>query len=223
MKRLAKGIEQIRGFPPNSVNSYFAEGILFDSGLKTQRGWLLRQLKGRELVAHALTHAHPDHQGASLAVCQSFNVPLWCGTLDADAVESGRLLSQMPGNLMARLSAGLMAGPACPVARRLVEGDRVGDFRVIDVPGHSPGHLAYWRESDRVLILGDVLTNMNLFTTLPGLHQPPTFFTVDPAANRRSARRLLELGIEPALVCFGHGPPLQDTAKFIDFLKRLPV
>jgi glyoxylase-like metal-dependent hydrolase (beta-lactamase superfamily II) len=98
----------------------------------------------------------------------------------------------------------------------------VGGFRVIDVPGHSPGHVAYWRESDQVLILGDVLTNMNLFTTLPGLHEPPRFFTVDPAMNRRSARKILELGLEPSLVCFGHGPPLQDTEKFLAFLRRLP-
>lgn len=223
MKRLAEGIEQIHAFPPNAVNSYFADGILFDSGLKTQRGWLLSQLKGRAIEAHALTHAHPDHQGASRAVSEKFGVPVWCGAVDAEAVETGRLGLAMPKNPMGWMSRSLMAGPACPVSRRLVEGDAVGGFRVIDVPGHSPGHVAYWRESDRVLILGDVLTHMNIFTMIPGLHQPPTFFTVDPARNRRSARRLLELGIEPSLVCFGHGPPLRDTGKFVKFLERLPV
>jgi hydroxyacylglutathione hydrolase len=223
MKRLADGIEQFRGFPPNSVNSYFADGILFDSGLKFFRNSLIRQLRGREIQGHALTHAHPDHQGASRAVCETFQVPLWCGALDAQAVESGHLITQMPQTAMSRIAAGLIAGPACPVSRRLVEGDQVGPFRVIDVPGHSPGHVAYWRELDRVLILGDVFTNMNLFTSLPGLHEPPSFFTVDPAQNRRSARKLLELGIEPRLVCFGHGPPLQDTKKFVGFLERMPV
>ena len=222
MKILASGIEQIQGFPPNAVNSYFGDGILFDSGLKTQGRWLISQLRGREIQAHALTHAHPDHQGASRRVAETFGVPVWCGTLDADAIESGNLRTQMPNSPMSWLSASLMSGPACPVARRLVEGDLVGNFRVIEVPGHSPGHLAYWRESDRVLILGDVLTNMNIFTMIPGLHQPPSFFTVDPAQNRRSARRILELGLEPALVCFGHGPPLRDTTKFLDFLRRLP-
>ena len=67
-----------------------------------------------------------------------------------------------------------------------------------------------------------MLTNVNLFTFIPGLHQPPGFFTVNPAQNRRSARRILELGIEPKLVCFGHGPPLRDTKKFLDFLRKLP-
>jgi glyoxylase-like metal-dependent hydrolase (beta-lactamase superfamily II) len=116
----------------------------------------------------------------------------------------------------------MAGGPPCPVARRLVEGDEVGGFRVLEVPGHSPGHLAYWRESDRVLILGDVLNGMNLITAMPGLHEPPKAFTPDPALNRRSARRLIELGIEPELVCFGHGPPLRDPRKFVEFIKRLP-
>ncbi len=223
MKRLSDGIEQFDGFPQNSINCYFSEGILFDSGVKFFSNRLIHQLQGREIVAQALTHAHPDHQGGSRAVSEVFQIPLWCGTLDAEAIESGRLSTQMPGNPISWLTGRLLAGPACPVARRLVEGDRVGEFRVLEVPGHSPGHLAFWRESDRVLILGDVLTNMNVFTSLTGLHEPPSFFTVDPALNRRSARRILELGLEPRLVCFGHGPPLRDTAKFLDFLRRLPV
>ena len=88
------------------------------------------------------------------------------------------------------------------------------------MPGHSPGHVAYWRESDRVLIAGDVLNGMNLITGIPGLHEPPNAFTTDPAQNRESARRLAAL--EPSLVVFGHGPPLRDTRKFVDFVNGLP-
>ena len=198
-------------------------GSLIDAGTRFDRRRILRQLAGREVVAHALTHGHPDHQGSSRAVCDALGLPLWCGAGDADAVESGRLVDLTPGGLVARLSARTVGGPPCPVARRLVEGDEVGGFRVLDVPGHSPGHVAYWRESDRVLILGDVLTNMNLFTSIPGLHEPPKVFTPDPARNRRSAKRLLELGIEPALVCFGHGPPSRDGRKFVEFIAKLIV
>jgi glyoxylase-like metal-dependent hydrolase (beta-lactamase superfamily II) len=45
-------------------------------------------------------------------------------------------------------------------------------------------------------------------------------FTTDPPRNRESARRLAAL--EPALVCFGHGPPLRDAAKFASFVESLP-
>ena len=91
---------------------------------------------------------------------------------------------------------------------------------MLDTPGHSRGHVAFWRESDRVLILGDVLNNMNVHTGIPGLHEPPSMFTTDPARNRESARRLAAL--RPSLACFGHGAPLRDPDKLADFAARLP-
>ncbi len=66
-------------------------------------------------------------------------------------------------------------------------------FRVLHVPGHSAGHVAFWRESDRVLVLGDVLNNMDVVTGLPGLRDPKPYLTPDPAENRRSARKLAAL------------------------------
>ena len=222
MKRLADDVEQLGGFPPNLVNAYLAGGVLFDTTLRARGRGVLRQLRGRRVEAVALTHGHGDHQGSAALVCGRLGVPLHCGASEADAVASGRIGSLLPRNPVAQFVARFGAGPACPVDRRLVEGDEVGGFRVIDTPGHSPGHVAYWREADRTLILGDVLTNVNILTMVPGLHQPPGVFTVDAARNRRSARRLLELGIEPALVCFGHGPPLRDPRRFLDFLRKLP-
>jgi hydroxyacylglutathione hydrolase len=111
-------------------------------------------------------------------------------------------------------------GPARHVDRHLREGDEVAGFEVLNVPGHSPGHVAYWRESDRVLILGDVLNNMDVVTARPGLNDPKPFFTHNPSQNRDSARRLAQL--EPKLVLFGHGAPLTDTRKFVDFVNGLP-
>lgn len=111
-------------------------------------------------------------------------------------------------------------GPPHPVSRVLREGDEVAGFTVLDSPGHTRGHISFWRESDRVLILGDVLNNMNLMTGIPGLHQPPELFTIDPERNRASIRRLAAL--RPALVCFGHGAPLRDPDKLADFAAQLP-
>jgi glyoxylase-like metal-dependent hydrolase (beta-lactamase superfamily II) len=107
------------------------------------------------------------------------------------------------------------------VDRRLREGDEVAGFKVLDTPGHSLGHVAFWRESDRVLVLGDVLNGMNLLTSIPGLREPPGVFTPDPARNRESIRKIAAL--EPALVCFGHGPPLRDPRKLASFAASLPA
>jgi glyoxylase-like metal-dependent hydrolase (beta-lactamase superfamily II) len=218
VKRVADGLHMLGGFPPNAINIYLMQDVLVDAGTKFSGRRIFRQLRGHRVATHALTHAHPDHQGASKEVCDRLGVELWCGEQDADAMESGNLGQK--DHRINKLITWAWAGPPHPVARRLREGDEVAGFTVLDVPGHSPGHVAYWRESDRTLIAGDVLNNMDVRTGIPGLHEPREEFTTDPALNRESARRLAAL--EPALVCFGHGAPLRDTRKLIEFVDSLP-
>lgn len=220
VKQLAECLHLLRGLPPNAINVYLMGDVLVDAGTRRAARRVLRQVAGRALAAHALTHAHPDHQGASHRVCEERGVPLWCGERDADAAEDGRLARRQPDHWVNALSERIWAGPPHPVARRLREGDEVAGFTVLDTPGHSAGHVSFWRESDRTLLLGDVLNNMNVLTGIPGLHEPPAFFTPDPSVNRASARRLAAL--EPELVCFGHGPPLRDPRKLRDFVAALP-
>jgi glyoxylase-like metal-dependent hydrolase (beta-lactamase superfamily II) len=217
VKQLAPDLWMLRGFPPNGINIYLMGDVLVDAGTRHSGRRIFRQLEGRKVAAHALTHAHPDHQGASKEVCERLGIELWCGEHDADAMESGNLGQK--SHPLNTLIMKVWGGPPHPVARRLREGDEVAGFRVLDVPGHSPGHVAYWRESDRVLIAGDVLNGQNLMTGIPGLHEPPNAFTTNPAQNRESARRLAAL--EPSLVVFGHGPPMRDTRKFVDFVNGL--
>jgi hydroxyacylglutathione hydrolase len=220
VKELASGVFQLRGFPPDAINVYLVEDVLIDAATRMAGRRILREVKGREVNAHALTHAHSDHQGASKQVCETLGIPFWVGERDAEVAERPELIRErQPPRLINRLYWRLWAGPGHPVDRHLREGDEVAGFRVLDTPGHSRGHVAYWRESDRVLILGDVLANMDTTTGRPGLHEPKPYFTPDPAENRRSAKRLAEL--EPSLVLFGHGRPLRDTQKLVDFVRAL--
>jgi glyoxylase-like metal-dependent hydrolase (beta-lactamase superfamily II) len=205
LRDLGDGVHQIALLPRSGVNAYFAGGVLFDAGIPSNAKKILTALKGHEVTAHTLTHGHPDHQGASHAVCESLNIPLCVGDADADAVEAGDLRPLMPASLITSVMSS-MAGPAHAVSRRLREGDEIGGFQVIETPGHSPGHVVYYCPDNGVLILGDVLTNMHVVTTLVGLREPPRPFTPDPALNRKSAKKLI--GLKPELVLFGHGPPL---------------
>jgi len=220
MKQLAEDVHQLSGFPPNAINVYLVGDVLIDAATRQGEKRIMRQIAGRPVNAHALTHAHPDHQGASHAICERLEIPLWCGQADVPAMETpgGVKNSQAPGWLN-RLQERYWTGPPHPVARALKEGDEVAGFEVLEVPGHSAGHVAYWRESDRVLILGDVLNNMHVLTGVPGLHEPPTIFTPDPVRNRASARRLAAL--KPSLVCFGHGAPLRNPGKLSEFVAGL--
>ncbi len=220
MRELAPGVQMLRGRPPNAINVYLLEDVLVDSATRRAERRIMRQIANRTVSAHALTHAHPDHQGSSHAVCERLGIPLWCGQGDVPAMEHpGGVANSGPKTWATFVQRHFWVGPPHPVSRALVEGDEVAGFTVLETPGHTAGHVSYWRERDRVLIAGDVLNNMNLLTGVPGLHLPPDAFTPDPARNRASARRVAEL--RPALVCFGHGPPLRDPGKLADFAARL--
>jgi hydroxyacylglutathione hydrolase len=221
VKEVADGVWKLSGLPPNAINVFLVGDVLVDAATRHARRRIMRQLAGREVRAHALTHAHPDHQGASHEVCERLGIPLWCGEGDADAAERPELMrDRQPRASINRLVWRAWAGPGQPVERRLQEGDELAGFTVIDVPGHSAGHIALWRESDRVLIAGDVLNSMNLITTVPGLQEPPKVFTPDPARNRESIKRIAAL--EPRVACFGHGPVWRDTAKLSELAAGLP-
>jgi hydroxyacylglutathione hydrolase len=220
VKQLADGLHQLAGFPPNAINVYLMGDVVVDAGSRHAARRILRQLRGRRVTAHALTHAHPDHQGSSARLCRELGVPYWCGDGDVAAAQSGDIVRYQPDRPINRVMHALMSGPGHPVERPLREGDEVAGFTVLEVPGHSAGHVAYWRETDRAVVLGDVINNMDVRTGIPGLHEPRRVFTPDPARNRVSARRLAAL--EPALICFGHGAPLRDTARFVDFVAGLP-
>jgi hydroxyacylglutathione hydrolase len=219
LKKLADDLYMLDGFPPYAINIYLMGDVLVDAGSRHAAKRILRQLRGRTVAKHALTHAHGDHQGSSHEVCETLRIPLWCGEKDADAVEDGRIRERMPAHPLNNLIGRAFPGPPHPVERRLAEGDDIAGFTVLDVPGHSAGHVAYWREADRTLICGDVFTNMDTITGLPGLHEPKAFFTPDPPRNRASMRKLAAL--EPELVCFGHGRPLRDPGKLRRFTDRV--
>jgi glyoxylase-like metal-dependent hydrolase (beta-lactamase superfamily II) len=228
MKEVAEDVHLLSGWPPNAINVYLVGDVLIDAATRQAEQRIFKQLAGRTLSAHALTHVHPDHQGASHAVCERFGVPLWVGEADVARMESpgavvGEKLPHSGSALRtyAAFQTRFWVGPPHPVAKALREGDEVAGFTVLQTPGHTVGHVAFWRERDRVLILGDVLNNMNLMTGIPGLHEPPGFFNVDSAQNRASARRLAAL--RPALTCFGHGPPLRDPDRLAEFVAGLPA
>jgi glyoxylase-like metal-dependent hydrolase (beta-lactamase superfamily II) len=168
-----------------------------------------------------LTHGHCDHDGNAAFFADKFGALLHAHADECPFVAGRR--TYVPRGVRALGPRGVMFALGeifYPVRRRrvdvvLVEGDVVetpaGSWRVVHTPGHTPGHVSYFRESDGILLSGDALLNIIPFRRVDGLALPPAIFNSDTALARRSVRRVAELS--PRVLLPGHGRPLrEDTA-----------
>ena len=219
MKYLAPGVWRLKEAPRPLINVYLAEDVLIDAGRRWDKRRIFSELEGCEISMVALTLKNTDHQGCAKAVCETRGVPLACHADDVDAME-GRRPVAATSNPGAKFFARMWEGPPHKVDRVLEEGDEVAGFRVVHAPGHAPGEVIFFRDSDRVAICGDVIRNITYVTTRTKLAEPPAELTPDPAENRRSIRKLAALN--PSLILPGHGPPVTDIAGFERFVSRLP-
>jgi hydroxyacylglutathione hydrolase len=218
LKYLAPGVWRLKEVPRPLINVYLAEDVLIDAGRRWDKRRIFAELEGREISMLALTHVHPDHQGCAKAVCEARGVPLACHADDVDAME-GRRPVAASSKPVAQVFGKLWTGPPHKVDRVLHEGDEVAGFRVGHAPGHAPGEVIFFRDSDRVAICGDVIRNITYVTMRTRLAEPPADLTPDPAENRRSIRKLAELN--PSLILPGHGPAVTDMAAFGRFVDSL--
>lgn len=221
LRQIAPEVFHIPLMPRDSINSYIIEGALVDSGIRSSYTIVKKAIQKIPVDQHILTHAHADHQGCSDQICDEFVIPLLCHPNEVFRTETGMVTNDYPTpqHWIAKLQQKYWAGQGHKVERTIVENDSIGNFRVIETPGHSAGHISLFRERDGVLIIGDAATNMNLLTTATGLHLPPNIFTSDQQRNIRSLQKLAELN--PAMICFGHGPVLQNTdRKFERFVAK---
>jgi glyoxylase-like metal-dependent hydrolase (beta-lactamase superfamily II) len=219
MKQVADGVWRLSERPAPLINVYVVEDVLIDAGRRTDRRRIFKQLEGHELSLVALTHVHPDHQGVAKEICEARGIPLACHVDDVEAMEGRRPVSA-GADLVSRLIVRFWEGPPHRVERPLREGDEVAGFRVVHAPGHSPGEVIFFRDSDRVAICGDVVRNLSYATMRSVIKEPPDAFNDDTAENRRSIRILAELN--PTVILPGHGAAVTDIAKFERFVDRLP-
>ena len=89
-------------------------------------------------------------------------------------------------------------------------------WKWIATPGHSPGHVSFWRSSDRTLISGDAFITTAQESAYavamqkPELHGPPKYYTMDWEKSAASVRQLAVL--QPEVVVSGHGPAMRGRA-----------
>jgi hydroxyacylglutathione hydrolase len=221
MEKIADGIWLLRGDARKSMNIYFLEDgdgvVQFDAGTKamvkaakaagTQLGGVKRVVLG---------HAHADHRGTAPAM----GAPVFCHADDVADAESDAAIAPymeiaelpVPARWLFPLLLKRWDGGAVQIAGAVAEGDEVAGFRVLHFPGHAPGLIGLWRESDRVALVSDVIylvdsTKMGRPLPKGEASVPHPAWNWNHAKAKESIRKLAAL--EPVLVCTGHDEPLR--------------
>ncbi len=181
-------------------------------------------------TAIILTHGHFDHVSAAGALAEHWDVPVYAHPLEFPYL-TGKKEYPAPnvgagGGLMPLLSPTFPRGPV-NIGDRLrelptaetgpVSLEEMPGWQILHTPGHTPGHVSFFRPEDSTLLVGDAFC-----TTKPEsffeaalaqqteLHGPPAYFTSDWDQARQSVQRLASLA--PTTVAPGHGKPLAGAS-----------
>jgi glyoxylase-like metal-dependent hydrolase (beta-lactamase superfamily II)/predicted ester cyclase len=218
---IADGVWVVQG-QPGRCNVYLIEddgGVtLFDAGARTMARALARAAAARGGIRRiVLGHGHTDHRGAAPAL----GAAVYCHPAEVqDAEGSGgfrywpQALAGLPTphrqaqRLMHRLA---WDGGPVEIAGTIAEGDTVAGFAVIEIPGHAPGQIALWRESDRLALCSDCFYTLDMWGRDSEPHVPFEVYNFDTEQARASMRKLAEL--QPAAAWPGHAKPLTGDVR----------
>jgi NADPH:quinone reductase-like Zn-dependent oxidoreductase/glyoxylase-like metal-dependent hydrolase (beta-lactamase superfamily II) len=175
---------------------------------------------GTRPAAIVLTHIHPDHAGSAPALARRWGVPVYVHPAE---------LPQAAGKLLDEYASPLDRWVLRPLLKVLPEGSMpaadmtdlvrpfdpatgvpgLPDWTCVETPGHTPGHIALFRESDGVLLTGDAVLTTDL-NSLSGLVSgatkvsgPPWMATWDWPMAMASVAVLA--GLRPRVLAGGHG------------------
>ena len=220
---IAEGVWVLRGgFPLRTMNVYLIEdpdggGVtVFDAGIDGMGPAILAaaaRLGGVKRVV--LGHADPDHRGAAPAL----DAPVYCHEAERAHAESDETMRTYFDLAKLRSYARPFYAKMLPtwdggrvqIAGTVAEGDEIAGFRVVELPGHAPGLIGLFRDSDRLALVSDTIYTLDIQTGRRGGPRIP-HPAFDESTERASASIRKLAGLEPSVVWAGHADPVTGDA-----------
>jgi len=198
------------------INCYFVEEkeelTLIDAAIPSSEKAILEATKkiGKPITRILLTHVHGDHVGALDAIKEIFpNIPVFISKREARLMEGDRSLDAGEPNLP------IVGGVPKKLKTRadvlLKDGDMIQSLMAIEIPGHTPGSMAYLDTRNNSIIVGDAMQTRGglavagvIKVTFPF----PAMATWNKRGSIDSVRKLL--GYKPSLLATGHGKMIKE-------------
>ncbi len=200
--------------------------VLIDAGMPKSASEIISEAEERfgdvPPKAIILTHGHFDHVGSIVALVEKWNVPVYAHPQEFPYLTGERAYpepdSSVEGGLLAKISS---VYPNEPINIKEVLQQLPADGSVpylpgwtwIHVPGHSPGQVAFFRSSDKLLVSADAFITVRQDSMYKVLVQkkevngPPRYLTTNWDQAFTSVKNLQAL--QPELVIPGHGSHME--------------
>lgn len=203
------------------------EWVLVDTGLENSYDFILESAKerfGKESRPQAiiLTHGHFDHVGSAGKLVEHWDVPVYAHELEIPyitgekdyplgdpTVDEGLVAKMSPSFPHRSINLGYRA-VVLPTDGSI---PGMSGWKWVHTPGHTEGHVSFFRDKDRTLIAGDAFTTTkqesftSVLTQKEQIKGPPAYLTTDWKAAKKSVEHIKEL--QPELVIPSHGLPMK--------------
>jgi glyoxylase-like metal-dependent hydrolase (beta-lactamase superfamily II) len=221
-------------------NPFSGAWVLIDAGIPHCGKEILKVAedrfgKGTRPQAILLTHGHFDHVGGIGYLADKWGVPVFSHSLEfpylTGLVSYPEPDSLSESDLMEKIS---FIYPDKPFDIKNVLEPLPDDNSVpflpgwswIHTPGHTPGHVSFFRGKDKLLLAGDAFVTIKtdafykIISQTPEINGPPAYLTTDWESAKSSVYRLLSL--QPEIAVTGHGPMMygQELRNGLDTLVK---
>ncbi|RNA66922.1 MBL fold metallo-hydrolase [Alteribacter keqinensis] len=200
--------------------------VLVDTGMPKSAEKVISVIEkrygtGSKPMAILLTHGHFDHVGTVVDLVRKWNIPVFAHELELPFLTGEKDYpepdSSVEGGMVAKISRffpneAIQLGDHVKPLPENGEVPFLEGFSWIHTPGHTPGHVSFFRKEDGLLIAGDAFVTVRQDSLYQVMSQkgevsgPPRYFTTDWDASYLSLKKLVD--VNPNVAVTGHGPPL---------------